>query len=276
MNQLVIRGEDGRLHLPEGMGSGELTTIKGITPPIQRPPFAQTPALFCMAVFFDKAGTDVPTVCEEFLRKFEAKPDIQIFLHLRALARPHVADDEKYTVVQTSIADTYRVVVRHGYNDRVVSAGLGRVVYQEVRRFVAGSGGSGRSSGSDVGGGAAAAAAPMTSGAVTEADNVDAHEGTVGTAAAVSGAARLSSIEGPHGDVDLRISRRLNRLDSAFQRQVVYIVGKEQLRLLTQHNVVKRMVLGLFLWVRENTGTKVAGMRIPVEKLVEIGFVREI
>ncbi|KAK3043946.1 hypothetical protein LTS18_002585 [Coniosporium uncinatum] len=138
MNQLVIRGEDGRLHLPEGMGSGELTTIKGV------------------AVFFDKAGTDVPTVCEEFLRKFEAKPDVQIFLHLRALARPHVADDEKYTVVQTSIADTYRV--------------------------------------------------------------------------SATGC----------------------------------------------HNVVERMVLGLFLWVRENTGTKVAGMRIPVEKLVGVGFVREI
>jgi len=228
-----------------------------------------------MAVFFDKAGTDVPTVCGEFLRKFEAKPDVQIFLHLRALAKPHVADDEKYTVTRTSIADTYRVVVRHGYNDRVISADLGRVVYEEVRRSVARLG---STSGSDVGGGAAdTMAAAVGSDAVMEREGADRDKGVVGVgAASSSGAARMSSIEGPHGDVDLRISRRLNRLDVAFQRQVVYIVGKEQLRLLMQHNVVKRMVLGLFLWVRENTGTKVAGMRIPVEKLVEIGFVREI
>ncbi|KAK7715811.1 hypothetical protein SLS57_006816 [Botryosphaeria dothidea] len=73
------------------------------------------------------------------------------------------------------------------------------------------------------------------------------------------------------------VSRRLAALDKAFATQVVYVVGKEQLRLLTYKNgSMKRILLSVFLWLRENTRTKVSKMNIPVEKLVEVGFVREI
>ncbi|KAL1620122.1 hypothetical protein SLS54_006322 [Diplodia seriata] len=73
------------------------------------------------------------------------------------------------------------------------------------------------------------------------------------------------------------VSRRLAALDKAFATQVVYVVGKEQLRLLTYKNgSMKRILLSIFLWLRENTRTKVSKMNIPVEKLVEVGFVREI
>jgi KUP system potassium uptake protein len=34
--------------------------------------------------------------------------------------------------------------------------------------------------------------------------------------------------------------------------------------------------LTIFLWLRDNTRAKVASMNIPVEKLVEVGFVKEI
>ena len=73
------------------------------------------------------------------------------------------------------------------------------------------------------------------------------------------------------------VSRRLAALDKAFATQVVYVVGKEQLRLLTYKNgSAKRLLLSVFLWLRENTRTKVSKMNIPVEKLVEVGFEREI
>lgn len=73
------------------------------------------------------------------------------------------------------------------------------------------------------------------------------------------------------------VSRRLAALDKAFATQVVYVVGKEQLRLLTYKNGnMKRILLSVFLWLRENTRTKVSKMNIPVDKLVEVGFVREI
>ena len=76
---------------------------------------------------------------------------------------------------------------------------------------------------------------------------------------------------------DIAIDRRIAVLDSAFQKQVVYIVGKEELRLLVEkNNIFKRILLGIYMWLRQNTRAKIAQMEIPVEKLVEVGFVKEI
>lgn len=76
---------------------------------------------------------------------------------------------------------------------------------------------------------------------------------------------------------DTAIDRRIAALDSAFQKQVVYIVGKEELRLLVErNNIFKRILLGIYMWLRQNTRAKTAQMEIPVEKLVEVGFVKEI
>ncbi|KAK8235949.1 potassium transporter hak-1 [Phyllosticta capitalensis] len=86
------------------------------------------------------------------------------------------------------------------------------------------------------------------------------------------------------------LKRRLAALDAAYATQVVYVVGKEELRLLEPARkgwggwvgwkglggAWKRGVLGVFLWLRANTRAKVAKMMVPVDKLVEVGFVREL
>ena len=76
------------------------------------------------------------TVYEEFLRKFEAQQEVHVFLHLRALSKPHVSDEDRYTISRTFIPNCYRLTVRHGYNDRVISADLGDVVYHELRKAI--------------------------------------------------------------------------------------------------------------------------------------------
>ena len=38
---------------------------------------------------------------------------------------------------------------------------------------------------------------------------------------------------------------------------------------------LRRVVLGIFLWLGKNTRAKASSMRIPVDKLVEAGFVKE-
>ena len=35
-------------------------------------------------------------------------------------------------------------------------------------------------------------------------------------------------------------------------------------------------VLGMFLWIRDNTRAKVANLRLAMERVVEVGFVKEI
>lgn len=248
LRHVVVKGSDGKLRLATDFGGGELTTIKGL------------------GIFFDKSGDMVPTVYEEFLRKFEAQQEVHVFLHLRALSKPHVPDEDRYTISRTSIPNCYRLTVRHGYNDRVISAELGDVVYHELRKAIVKM--------VDL----PTSVAP-SSGKASQPESIA--ESSAVTSS-VSTSLRVTAIpETPALDEvqmnDTATDRRIAALDSAFQKQVVYIVGKEELRLLVEkNNIFKRILLGIYMWLRQNTRAKIAQMEIPVEKLVEVGFVKEI
>jgi len=72
------------------------------------------------------------------------------------------------------------------------------------------------------------------------------------------------------------VQAELGRVNWAAERQMVYVVGKEQMRIKDGTNIFRRLVLAVFLWIRENSRTKMADMNIPVDNLVEVGFVKEI
>lgn len=230
-------GEDQAEFLHPSMGGNALTTIRGL------------------GIFFDKAGESVPTVYAQFLQKFEARPAIQVFLHVRALTTPTVPADDRYSVQRVNgFSNCYRVVARHGYNEEIVTKELGSIVYTEIRKFIISS---------------YAAPAPTS---ISLDDN--------------GMAASSSSAE----DADARTLRMLDTLDTAYRTQTVYIVGKEQLRIMSPParkwpgqavNYIgpgawRRLTLAIFMFLRENTRTRVASMKVPVEKLVEVGFVKEI
>jgi KUP system potassium uptake protein len=209
-----------------------------------------------ISIFFDKAGNMVPTVYEEFLRKFEARADVEVFLHFRGLSIPHVAEDDRFSVARTVLPNCYRIVVRHGYNDIVVNENLGELVYNKLREYLIQS---------------SFHSAPAVASLATNAEPyaTDSNSST-----------RQVSVTNGNGERatdDQKVSKRLQVLDQAYSAQTVYIVGKEQLRLLkSKNNIFKRIILWIFLWFRDNTRAKVASMKIPVEKLVEVGFVKEI
>ena len=69
---------------------------------------------------------------------------------------------------------------------------------------------------------------------------------------------------------------KLRKLDNAFAAQSLYLVGKQQMRINPKYNFVKKGVLWVFLYVREITRSKVEKLNVPVENLVEVGFVGEI
>jgi KUP system potassium uptake protein len=187
------------------------------------------------------------------LHKFEARPDVEVFLHFRSLPVPHISDEEKFTIARTSLPNCYRMVVRHGYNDIVVTENLGDVVYSELRKHIIQSWG-------------------QHSLAI---DNLTSTEPSNSNSA---GTTRPSSTHnGELAAEDRKVAKRLEVLDEAYAAQTVYIVGKEQLRLLkTTNSFFKRQILRIFLWIRDNSRAKVASMKIPIEKLVEVGFVKEI
>ena len=247
LDYLVIRNDDGKLYLNESFGGAELSTIKGL------------------GIFFDKAGDMVPSVYEHFLEKFQAHHEIVAFLHMRALAVPHVAADERFAVTGTALSNCYRLIIRHGYNDHVVTPDLGNLVYHELRKAVIQAGAKVSTISSPK-----STASPANSGGLP------------------SGYGEPNAVELPGSDtiqatvtprqaaVDAQIGRRLAALDSAYAGQIVYMVGKEELRVVPGKNPFKRAVLGLFLWLRANTRAKISSLRVPADKLVEVGFVKEI
>jgi len=71
--------------------------------------------------------------------------------------------------------------------------------------------------------------------------------------------------------------RRLNALDTAFAQQVLYIFGKEELQIPSAgYNIFKRLFLSGFLLMRNSTNEKVTSLKIPMDKLVEVGFIHEL
>lgn len=173
-----------------------------------------------------------PMVYEHWLRKFRAQMDVVVLLHLRALSVPHVDEEDRYAVTRTSVPDVYRLTIRHGYNDHVVTPDLSKLVYEEVRKAI-------------------------ICGAVKAA-------GTASTP--------MENINPESSNTAIH----LQRLDEAYASEALYLVGKERMRISRNYNVFKRVVLGVFLWVRENCRGRVEKLNVPVDKLVEVGFVCDI
>ncbi|WYZ42411.1 hypothetical protein EsH8_VI_000110 [Colletotrichum jinshuiense] len=225
---LVAANKAGALALTPRWGGDVLSPVSGL------------------AIFFDKTGVQTPSVFTHFASKLGALPDVAVFFHLHPVEVPTVAPAERYHASRFgSIPGCYRLVVRHGFMDEVVSPDLGALVYEQVRRFVVRQ--------------AAAKAA------------VAASEGETATVS--------SSWEGTEGPVELRDERaaaELARLDRAYAHKVLYIVGKGQMHIRTGTGLLRRATLGTFLWIRDNTRAKIANLRLAMERVVEVGFVKEI
>ena len=152
-----------------------------------------------------------------------------IFFHLRPLSIPTVAPEDRYTVSRMPIPNCYRLIVRHGYTDVVITSELGNLVYQEVRKFV-----------------------------VCEATRTG-----------------KKKAEG-NAISEQTLASRLTALENAYAKQVLYIVGKGQMRISPSTALWRRIVLNAYLWLKDNTRTKLADYNISTDQLVEVGFIKDI
>lgn len=72
------------------------------------------------------------------------------------------------------------------------------------------------------------------------------------------------------------VQAELEVINKAAEAQMTYVMGKEQMKIKKGTNIIRRVLLMAFLWIRENSRTKMADMNIPMDNLVEVGFVKEI
>ncbi|KAJ5950674.1 potassium transporter [Penicillium vulpinum] len=183
-----------------------------------------------LGIFFDKSGMsdNTPNVFLHFIQKFSAAPEVSVFLHLRPLSIPTIAPDERYSVnrcytygvgpKKQAIPNCYRLIVRHGYTDDIVTPDLGILVHDLVRGYL-----------------------------ISQNNSLS-----------------LSSDK-----------EKLDALDRAWNSQVIYIVGKEQLKVPAETNIVRRLFLWAFLWMRDASRTKIQHLNVETDRVVEVGFVKK-
>ncbi len=73
-----------------------------------------------------------------------------------------------------------------------------------------------------------------------------------------------------------RYDNELAKVENAYAHKVLYIMGKEQMKIKEGTNYAKGALLWIFLWIRDNTRTKIANLRVPTDKVIEVGFLKDI
>lgn len=203
-------------------------------------PVSFTPGL---GIFFDKAGETTPTVFSQFLLKLTSLPEVTVFFHLRPLEQHSIAAENRFTVSRLAIPNCYRLVVRYGYNDEIITPNLASVIVDQVRKYLM----------------SRSASVPLGE-EDEEKDSVTPDSSTA------------------EGSRDARgfVGSEIANLEAAYSHKVLYIVGKEQMKIKPDTALVRKTLLHVFLWIRDNTRNKMANLRLPIDKLIEVGFLKEI
>lgn len=267
-SHFVQADTEGDLRLAPRFGGSSLSVIKGF------------------GIFFDKAGETAPIVFSNFALKLNALPEVMVFFHLRPLEVPSVPLEERHTVTRLAIPNCYRLVVRYGFNDEVVTPDLAAVIYEQVRRYLLDHAKDDepihiipgvvqkpntspdhislmRRKSDD---------ANPSSGADGRADETtkDADKTAPTTETTSTSTPDKRNVKHLNTSIDIDLAT----LDEAYNHKVLYIVGKEQMKIKPKTNYFRSTLLWTFLWLRDNTRNKIANLKVPTDDLIEVGFLK--
>ena len=291
-SHFVKKMDDGQLRLVDKFGGGNLSRIKGF------------------GIYFDKAGETTPIVFSQFVIKLIAAPEVMVFFHLRPLETPTVAPENRYTISRLAIPNCYRLIVRHGYMDEVVTPDLAAIIYEQVRNYVV-TRGRNRGAMNPVTGSdpiheeavrkriAAALPPPVETDAMKAKKDAEAQAEAEAKPAEESSSQDESNTTSQEqetnqfytpptmngknrapppqvGSTDTtEIDIELAKLEEAYAHQVLYIIGKEEMH-VKKTGIFRKVLLEIFLWIRSNTRTKIANLRVPTDRVIEVGFVKDV
>lgn len=149
--------------------------------------------------------------------------------------------------------------------DEVITPDLAALIYEQIRKFVVHQAGAADSDEKAESLSPEARAASQGS-STSLSDNLSSGDNGKGK----RGMTRPAEI------ADAKVRQELARLDRAFATKVSYVVGKEQMKIKMGASIFRRLVLGTFLFIRDNTRAKIANLRLAMDRVVEVGFVKEI
>jgi KUP system potassium uptake protein len=84
---------------------------------------------------FDKVGSMVPIVFAQFVRRFSARPEIIVF-YMHPLSESSIPEAKRYVIKCTAIPGCYRLTIRHGYTNSIVTPDLGRMIIEQLILFI--------------------------------------------------------------------------------------------------------------------------------------------
>lgn len=258
----VKTNENGKLELTELFGSRQLSSMGGL------------------GIFFDKDGDTTPIVFSQFIRKMVTAPEVMVFFHLRPLETPTVATEDRYHVTRLAIPNCYRLVVHHGYKDEVFTPDLTALIYEKVRNHIVTRAANKKRENTS----ASAAKKRRGSGILknssawgeASATQTDVSEKEDQSSLSVERARKRSRQISSTSVATGSTAARLEALDRAFKDEVLYVIGKEQMRVKEGTNIARSLLLKAFIVLRDNTRAKVQSLSVPIDKVVEVGFVKEV
>ncbi|KAF2722409.1 potassium transporter [Polychaeton citri CBS 116435] len=243
-SHFVAQDSEGSYRLKERFGGEALSITRGF------------------GIFFDKAGETTPIVFSQFIGKLVSTPEIMVFFHMRPLETPTVADEERYTVTKLPLPNCYRLVVRHGYMDEVVTPDLAALVFGQIQKYLFHEYEEPR-----------AIHRTIFSSNVDEDVEKDGGDATKPGNAPSATATELVHNGHSHSNP---VPVKLAQLRKAYEHRVLFILGKEEMHVKQGTSLWRKMLLNTFLFLRENTRNKMANLKVPTGKLVEIGFLKEV
>ncbi|KAF3180057.1 hypothetical protein TWF225_001893 [Orbilia oligospora] len=218
-----------------------------------------------IGIFMDKTGFLYPTVYTRFLRSFEAQHAITIFLNVRYITIPSIENDQRYVITKIeALHNTYRIIARYGYNE-AVPENLAEIIKSKLGDYLA------------------LAEQPASE----PPDGVFAKLETITESTDASPMRMLpdneitvaSTARQRHGRLQVETSSLTSEktaLSSAFEEQVVFLLGKQRLIERRDRNKISKAVLACYTWLREQTTNKVNFLGLPIDQVVEIGSITEI
>ncbi len=246
-------GDAPKLRLSPILGGAPVSRLRGV------------------GIFFDKTGSPngTPSVFIQFLQKFQAAPAVVMFFHIRPLSTPTIEPEDRFSVARcfprtsakSPLRDFYRVTIRHGYADEVITSHLSLLIYENIRNFIIHERG------------ISTAPTPLPESSSSDETTSSSSDPSAILPVDISAEFAISSHQ-------QRVRDALACLQAAYEDQVVHIVGKQQMRIKEVQGwgnvsgACRKIALAAFLWLRSNTGSKVANFNLDVDKLVEVGFVK--
>ena len=239
LSKFIDKDGDGTLRLAGPKGGEPLSVIKGL------------------GIFFDKGGIKTPQVFSQYISKFVCLPEVMIFFHMRPLEYPTVPSEDRFVVSKIRyLPNCYRIVLRYGFMDEVITPDLASLIHRHLREYIVMEKG------------------PRAAEKVMPAPVLTKHGSELENGPALE----IEKDQSDEQSIQQYQEETLDvaQLEQAYKHRVLYIIGKEEMLVRRGTPLWRGMLLKMFLVLREHSRSKMANTKVPTERLVEIGFLKEV